>query len=214
MTYIRPMGDLAITGTAPGGGYSIGDFIGAVVNAAKGIKPATAADAPTASGGSSISSDDFTARAGVCKPNNLTALSYVKELQRQLNRVAQAKGFPRVGVDGEIGPGTLSLFAKVQAAAGGSQIMGTPSSCLGVAPDADVLSAQVQSYADSIRAPVKASPPLGIKAPTIVKPNGVEVAEAGVMDAFGQLPTLEKLAVVSVLGGIGYLLVTGKRKRR
>jgi hypothetical protein len=214
MTYIRPLGDTAIVGTAPGGGYTIGDFIGAVLNTAKGLSAATASDVPTASGGTSISSADFnsTAKPGVCKATNITALNYVKELQRQLNRVAQVKGFSKIAADGEIGPGSLALFAKVQGAAG-SQVMGSPSSCMGVAPDADVLSAQVQGYADSLGAPAKASSAIALKAPTIIKPNGQEVAEAGMMAAFGQLPTLEQLAVVGVLGGIGYLLFTGKKRR-
>ena len=212
MTYIRPMGEIA--GTAPGGGHTIGDFIGAVINAAKGLGKATPADVPTASGGTSISASDFsTARAGVCKPTNLTALGYVKELQKQLNRVAQAKGYSKIGVDGEIGPGTLALFAKVQAGAG-TQIMGSAGSCMGIAPDADVLSAQVQAYADSIGAPAQASAVLSLKAPTIVKPNGVEVAEAGVMDSFGRLQTLEQVAIVGVLGGVGYLLLTKKKRGR
>jgi hypothetical protein len=150
----------------------------------------------------------------VCKPTNLTALNHAKYLQQQLNRVAQAKGFPKVGVDGEIGPGTLSLFGKVQAAAGGSVIMGSPLSCMGVAPDADVLGAQVHGYANSIGAPAVASQALAVKAPTIVRPSGQEVSETGIMGAFGQLPTIEKLAVVGVAGGIGYLLLTAKKKAK
>jgi hypothetical protein len=216
MTYVRPLGDAAIVGTADGGGYTLGDFLGAIMNSAKGLETATAADVPTASGGTSITAADFsTAMPGVCKPTNLTALGYVKSLQNQLNRVAQMKGFPKIGVDGEIGQGTLALFAKVQTAAGATQIMGSPSSCLGVAPDADVLSAQVQAYADSLGAPAKVGPSqLAVKAPTIVRPNGQEVAETGVMGAFDQLATIEKLAVVGVAGGIGYLLMTAKKKRK
>lgn len=214
MTYVRPLGDDVI-GTADGGGYTIGDFLDSILNAAKGLDTATQGDVATASGGTSISSADFsTARAGVCKPTNLTALGYVKKLQNQLNRVAQAKGFPKIGIDGEIGQATQALFAKVQAAAP-TQIMGSPSSCMGIAPDADVLSAQVQAYADSIGAPATVSPSaLAMKAPTIVRPNGQEVAETGVMGAFDQLATIEKVAVLGVAGGIGYLLFTAKKKRK
>jgi hypothetical protein len=216
MTYVRPLGDVdGVVGTAPGGGYTIGDFIGALINTAKGLDTASAADVPTANGTGSTTAADFVARAGGCKPTNLTALTYAKNLQSQLNRVAQVKGFGKIGVDGEIGPGTQALFAKVQTAAGGSQIMGSPSSCMGIAPDVDVLGAQVQGYADSIGAPLTVSPSqLAVKAPTIVRPNGEEVAETGLFGAFGQLQTIEKVAVLGVVGGIGYLLFTAKKKRK
>lgn len=214
MTYVRPLGD--VVGTAPGGGYTIGDFIGALINTAKGLDVATAADVPTANGTGSITAADFkTLTGGVCKPTNLTALTFAKNLQNQLNRVAQVKGFSKVGVDGEIGPATGALFAKVQAAAGGSQIMGTPSSCTGIAPDADVLGSQVQVYADSLGAPLAVSPSqFALKAPTIVRPNGQEVAETGLMGAFDQLQPIEKAAMLGVVGGIGYLLFTAKKKRK
>lgn len=216
MTYIRPLGDdTAVVGTAPGGGYTIGDFIGAIINTAKGLDTATAADVATASGGTSISAADFTTLpSGVCKPTNLTALGYVRSLQSGLNRVAGVKGFGKIGVDGEVGPGTLALFAKVQAAAG-TQIMGSPSSCMGIAPDADVLAAQVHAFATSIGAPPEGSAQLlAVHAPTIVRPNGQEVAETGIMGAFERLQGIEQVAVIGVAGAIGYLFFTAKKKRK
>lgn len=219
MPYLRSFGDDPVTTVAGAFGVdvapaSISDFIGQVVNTMNGLETATPADVATATGGASITSADFTSTGGICKAGNLTALNYVKELQRQLNRVAQVKGFSKVGVDGEIGPATLALFAKVQTAAGAGQILGTPGSCMGVAPDADVLSAQVQSYATSIGAPATASAAFTGHAATIVRPNGQEVAAAGLFDTFDRLPTLEKFAVVTVFGGIGYMLFAGRRRKR
>jgi len=221
MPYLNSFGDDPTTTVASTFGVdvsptSLSDFIGQVVNTLNGLETATSGDVATSTGGTSITSSDFTSAGGICKAANLTALNYVKELQRQLNRVAQVKGFSKVGVDGEVGPGTLALFQKVQTAAGtgAGQILGTPSSCMGVAPDADVLSAQVQAFANSIGAPATASAAFTGHAPTIVRPNGQEVAAAGLFDTFDRLPALEKFAVLGVFGGIGYMLLAGKRKRK
>lgn len=221
MPYLRSFGDDPVTTVATTFGVdtsptSLSDFIGQVVNTMNGLETATTDDVATASGGTSITTSDFTQAGGICKAANITALNYVKELQRQLNRVAQVKGFAKVGVDGEVGPGTLSLFTKVQTAAGtgAGAILGTPSSCMGVAPDADVLSAQVAAYANSIGAPAIASAAFTGHAPTIVRPNGQEVAAAGLFDTFDRLPALEKFAVLGVFGGIGYMLMAGKRRKK
>jgi hypothetical protein len=219
MPYLRSFGDDPVTTVADTFGVdvaptSISDFIGQIVNTMNGLETATPADVATASGGASIAASDFTSAGGICKAANLTALNYVKELQRQLNRVAQVKGFGKVGVDGEVGPGTLALFAKVQTVAGAGQILGSPNSCMGVAPDADVLSAQVQAYANTVGAPATASAAFTGHAATIVRPNGQEVAAASLFDTFDRLPGLEKVAMLGVFGGIGYMLWAGKRKRK
>ncbi len=218
MPYLRPLGDDPLSTVADTFGVdtsptTISDFIGQVLNTAQGLETATAADAPPVSGGTSIAASDFSVQGAVCKAANLTALNYVKELQRQLNRVAQVKGLGKIGVDGEVGPGTLALFTKVQAAAGAGQIAGTPTSCMGVAPDADVLGAQVKAYADSLGAPATVSAAFTAHAATIIKPNGQEVAAAGLFDTFSRLPGLEQFAVVAVFGGIGYMLLTGKKRK-
>ncbi len=53
----------------------------------------------TTGGGTSTSVSDFVAVGGVCKPRNFPALYAVKELQNQLNRVAQMKGFGKIPAD-------------------------------------------------------------------------------------------------------------------
>lgn len=92
---------------------------------------------------------DFDEVAGVCKPRNHGALLQVRELQVQLNRIATLSGFATVATDGFVGPQTLALFEKVQAISDGS-VMGDGSTCMGVAPDVDVLAAQVEELADSL----------------------------------------------------------------
>jgi len=167
-------------------------------------------------GGGSTSAADFNAGA-VCKPRNLPALSAVRSFQGQLNRVAQVKGFAKIATDGSVGPATLSLFRKVQAAAGGGAIMGDPSSCMGVAPDVDVLGAQVQTFADALGAPTTVSSAISLSPPTIVTKSGKTVVapDAGIAGSLATLSGVEKIALLGVAGGIGYLLYTrGKKKRR
>jgi len=169
----------------------------------------------TEGGGTSTTYQDFTSVNGVCKPKNLPALSAARGFQGQLNRVAHVKGWPKIATDGAIGPGTLALFRKVQAAAGSGRIdMGDPSTCMGVAPDVDVMGAQIQAYADSLGAPATVPAALSLAPPTILtKSNQVVVApDAGVLGSLATLSSIEKVALVGVAGGIGYLLLQ-RRKR-
>lgn len=187
-----------------------------------GFGTGTAADAApsdnvnqTTGGGTSTSASDFTAVAGVCKPQNFPALEAARELQRQLNRVAQMKGWSKASVDGAIGPGTLALFKKVQQVAAGS-VMGDPSSCMGVAPDVDVLGAQVRAVADTLGAPATVSGPLSLAPPTIVTKSGKTIVapDAGLLGSVASMSGIEKLALLGVAGGIGYLLLTHKKRRK
>lgn len=167
----------------------------------------------TASGGSTTSSADFVTVGSVCKPQNFPALKVVQEFQRQLNRVAQAKGFGKIAADGSVGPATLALFRRVQAASAGT-VMGDPSSCMGVAPDVDIIAAQVRSMADTLGMPATVSGPVAITVPTIRTKSGKEIVapDAGIMASLATLSGIEKVALLGVAGGIGYLLLQ-KRKR-
>lgn len=171
----------------------------------------------TAGGGTSTSAADFTSVSGVCKPQNFPALNAVRAYQGQLNRVAQVKGFPKVTADGAIGPATLALHRLVQAASGGS-VMGDASSCIGIAPDVDVLAVQIKDLADTLGAPATVSGPISgmLSTATIVtKSNKVIPApDSGPLAFLGPMSSVEKLAVVGVAGAIGYLVVTGRKKRR
>lgn len=169
----------------------------------------------TAGGGTSTSAADFTSVAGVCKPQNFPALNAVRAFQQQLNRVAQVKNLSKVSVDGAIGPGTLALFRAVQSASGGS-VMGDPSSCMGVAPDVDVLAAQVKDLADTLGAPATVSGPLALTVPSIVTKSGkvVVAPDGGIAASLASMSGIEKIAIAGVVGAIGYLVVTGKKRRR
>ncbi len=173
----------------------------------------------TAGGGVSTSASDFTSVAGVCKPMNFPALGAVRAFQAQLNRVAQVKGLGKVATDGAIGPGTLALFRQVQSLGAGS-IMGDASTCMGVAPDVDVLAAQIKDLADTLGAPATVSGPISLASlvpATILTKSGKTVVapDAGLLGGFANMSGIEKVALVGVAGAIGYLLLgKGKKKRK
>lgn len=166
--------------------------------------------------GTTTSASDFTVVNGVCKPKNFPALAASRAFQGQLNRVAQAKGLSKISTDGAIGPATLTLFRQVQAAAPAGQIMGDGSSCMGVAPDVDVLGQQVQVFADALGSPATVSGPvLSLSPPTIVTKSGKTVVapDAGVTGDLAKLSGVEKLALLGLAGGIGYMVLKKKRHR-
>jgi hypothetical protein len=171
----------------------------------------------SSSGDASITAADFAQSGGVCKPKNFIALNYVKELQRQMNRVAQMKGFGKISVDGSIGSGTQGLLKKIQSVTTG--VMGTTTSCIGVAADADVIGDQVRVAADGMGAPATVSgPATGSSASQIALANGkiatVPGTGDGIMGAFTSLGDTEKLVMVGLLGGIGYVIYKGKKRGR
>lgn len=162
-------------------------------------------DSPLISSGVS-----FVNKGGVCKPADKNTLLMVTGFQKQLNRVAQAKGLSKIGVDGDIGPGTQGLYASVVQASGGA----VPSGSL-CGNDLPGIAVSVQSFADSLGAPVVASSPPA-KTPSFVNPTtGIETkvpaAGASIGDMFKGMSTPLKLTFVGILGGIGYFVFLEKR---
>ncbi len=191
-------------------------------NVVAGAKAVPAASVPasegnlnvSASGGTSISMADF--KPGTCKPMNWIAYGYVTNLQNQLNRVATVKGLSKIGVDGQIGPGTLGLLKKVKALF--PTVMGDPSSCLYTSADADVIGDQVKDVADSLNAPTAVAP-ASSKAATIVTKSGLVVTPPGmpaasIMGAFNGITPMQGIALAGIAGGIGYLLLKKKKGKR
>lgn len=213
MTYLRRVGvgdvwddfHSAVSGGGADNTSTLDLLMGGPVLDATSAPPAD--NVNQTSSGTSTSSADFVNIGGVCKPQNFPALASVRAFQAQLNRVAQVKGYGKVATDGAVGPATLALFRKVQSAAGAGTIMGDPSSCMGVAPDVDVLGQQVQAYADSQGAPAQVSSPSGV--PTITTKSGAIVVapDAGIAGSLATLSGVEKLALLGVAGGIAYMLM-------
>lgn len=166
--------------------------------------------------GTTTTAADFINVGGVCKPRNFTTLNAVKAYQSQLNRVAQVKGFGKITADGDVGPGTLQLHKKVQSVSSGS-VMGDPSSCMGVAPDVDVLADQVKQLADKLGAP--ATVDQATVSGSIINKQGIEKKPPGasvagdLIGSFNGLSTIQKIAVVGAIGGIAVLLIGGKKKK-
>jgi hypothetical protein len=162
---------------------------------------------------------DSTKFPGICKPANKETLDVVVKFQKQLNRVAQAKGFTKIGPDGDIGPGTLALFRQVQSASSGT-VEGNGQSCTGIAnqslPD---ISLEVEALADVLGAPTTVSGPAPATPPSFVnKQGGLTInptAGAGsILDVVKGMSTPMKVAMGGITLGIGYLLFTGVSKSK
>jgi hypothetical protein len=150
---------------------------------------------------------------GVCKPSNVGTLAAFKALQTQLNRVAQAKGLTKIGVDGDIGAGTLRIMTSA-----GMIPAGTP--CSVVAAQVTISTVTAKTIADAAGISSSVAGPLVLKRPTIVDAAGREsivqspAIGAGLVGAFSNLSTPMKLAAVGILGGIGYFVFKDTKKKR
>ena len=172
----------------------------------------------------------YTMVGGVAKPANETVLKQFKALQTQVNRVLKVKGFPVIGVDGDIGPGTVAAVQKVQTAAKADLTAGKLAdtrAAQGVAlirsstPEgiADAIVANVANiggYADQLHAPTSVSSPKPATTPAVYNPvtglSSPQPAAASAMDAWNRLGSTSQMAVVGALGLVGVLLATSKRK--
>lgn len=158
-----------------------------------------------------ITAADFVNRSGNCKPTNFATLAKFKALQTQLNRVAHAKGLPKIAVDGDIGPGTIKLLAS---ATGGN----AGATCSTIAPIAEALTAQVEAIANAAGAPAKVSSPAPPSPPAIINATtGVitpQPVSASLTDALGRMSTTQMLVIAAALGGGAYLMLGKKRRRK
>lgn len=95
---------------------------------------------------------------GVARPKNSSTSAVFSDLQKQANRLAAIYGITRIGVDGQIGPATMSLVKAV-----GSRLFYTPAAAMSsvddVAASADVTAAVYKARADNLGAPISAGTP-------------------------------------------------------
>lgn len=168
----------------------------------------------SASGGLTPADFNSTRYPGICKPMNQRALDIVKDLQKQLNRNAHVRGIAKIAIDGDIGPGTLSLLSKV-APAGANW---STSSCMNVAAGADIIAATLKRLADAAGAPSSVSGPMPAKPPTFIDIKGnvhQDANSAGsIIDTFSNMSTGQKVIAAGLLAGIGYLGFKELKKSR
>ena len=180
------------------------------------VDQATPDDAVTTTvTGTGLTAADFTQVGGVCKPANLPAITAVKAMQLQMNRLAKVKGFGTISADGSVGPATLALMAKILPLSSTFTGMADPSSCINTSADSDVIGPIMAAYADSIGAPAASA---AGSAGTLYTKTGkkllVKDGPAGdLLGGFSSMSTIEKVAVVAALGGVGYMLFAKKPKR-
>lgn len=177
-------------------------------------------------GGGYTTIGGFVSTGGVCKPTDSTSLSKFKELQRQANRVADAIGAAKIGVDGSIGPATLALMGtiktKAAAADTGSQGWGNflgnqnISSCSAVAGGTDNLIPMLSAMADAAGVSSSVASPAPASAPTIYNPITGQPQSQGLAadaaDLFNNMSTTTKMAALGIAGGIGYFLYKDSKK--
>jgi hypothetical protein len=176
----------------------------------------------------------FTTVSGVCKPTDSPTLELFKTLQRQLNRVATIKKIQTIGVDGDIGTGTVQMMQAVQLAAKSDLKQGKltgagmnaatalalapTSSCSNIAGASTGIAANVKTYADALGVSGSVASPAPAKPPAVFDPiKGVpapQSAAASAMDAFKNMSTGAQALTVGVVGVAGYLALVPPKKRR
>jgi len=148
----------------------------------------------------------------ICKPMTWDALDTFKELQRACNRVAEAKGWKYLDVDGRIGPLTRGMVNKIVAGKWASF-----PHCDQVAGVADELLRDIMAMADAMGAPfvydpVSKSPP-SVKLPggKVGHPDQKDIPGAQPAGLFGGDPLVMAAAVV---GGLLVWQYYGKPKKK
>ena len=145
--------------------------------------------------------------AGICKPMDVATLDLFKELQRQLNRVAQARGYSKIDVDGRIGAGTVSLYQKAMNQTG--------LSCDTVALVASSAVQSLKAMADQLGVPgVVGGPVVQISPPSKPNPDGTVSDPPGIVMGLtaitGSIPG-GNLFVLLGLGLIGFAVYKNRK---
>jgi hypothetical protein len=165
---------------------------------------------------------------GICKPSDSATLAIFKNLQAQLNRVAQGLGLSKISVDGDIGNDVLSLISQISANMSQGGVSADPArniliqagaySSVDAASNADTLANACVAAASQMNVPAKITQPASGSS-TLVSASGAEQkvstptpASASILDSLGGLSTTEMLAIGAGLGAIAY--VVGKKPKR
>jgi lysozyme family protein len=168
---------------------------------------------------------------GIAKPTTAGTLELFKELQRQVNRVAKAKGFPAIGTDGDIGPGTVAAVQAVQSAAKAeltAGVLADTRAATGVAlirsSTADGIASNglnagyIKGYADQLGVSSSVASPKPATPPAIYNPaTGTSTPQsttASALDAWRALGSTSQMAVAGVGGLLAFMLLTRKKRKK
>lgn len=165
---------------------------------------------------------------GICKPSDFATLAIFKNLQAQLNRVAQALGFKKVTVDGDIGSGVTSLLSQIAANLSQGGVSVDPARNILIqaggyqpteaAANADTLGNAAQGVADQMSVPAKISQPSSGSS-VLVSATGAETsistptpASASLLDSLGGLGGLSATTILALAAGAGVLVYMAESK--
>lgn len=156
-----------------------------------------------------LGADTYKVSGSVCKPTDLATLDKFKQLQSQLNRVANGKGLGTITVDGDLGPATVALYNKVVPAA--SQV----SSCAELAQMATgVALAAVTAIANALGYPPPPAPAQPSK--PVQRPDGT-VYESAPPEQGSLLNRVTDFVMsptgLATLGGLGLVVYLMRRKK-
>lgn len=165
--------------------------------------------------------------SGICYPTTTASgnalLAQLKEMQRQANRVLSQSGAALLGVDGKVGPATLSALGTIAGPANfASLIPSGIATCDQVCQQAANITAAIQIYADSLGASSSvASPSAPVQQwqpPSVKGGSGSLVGQpttADLLDAWNNLGTTEKLGIGGVaLAALYFWKKSSKRRGR
>lgn len=162
-----------------------------------------------------------TSYPGICKPSNLATLAIFKNLQAQLNRVAQGLGLDKITVDGDIGNAVLLLLSQISANLSQGGVSVDPArnilmqagayGVVDAASNADTLAGAAQGVADQMTVPPSISQPTSGSGSTLVSSAGAVThvstptpAQASLLDSLSDLSTPELLGIAGGLGLLAY----------
>ena len=167
----------------------------------------------------------FTTISGVCYATSSDVLSTFKNLQRQMNRVADKMGTAKIGVDGQIGPQTIALLSAIKSSpltSGGTAAAWQnfianqdTSSCSAIAAQAITLAQMIGAMADSLGVPSSVTSPAPASTPVIANGSGQLVPQgpaASLGDTWNNLSSATKLVAGAVAVG-AIVLATKKSKK-
>lgn len=143
---------------------------------------------------------NFTVDNHVCRPKFADTRATFKAVQAQINRLADRMGTTRVGVDGDIGPKTVTALNKILEKSftlRAKLFKWSYPGCFDIAIDAANVAAKLKAQADSMPAPKTPSAPPAAEAEAQLAP--APLTSGFSLDILKSPVGLAALGVVAVL---------------